>query len=88
MDIIFYKDLRIDMAQFYKDSFAKMMFPILLCGGVGYVCGYLIPLHSWTGFIIKVGGFVVAYVAIMYIMVMNNDEKSLIFHPLRRIVKK
>lgn len=88
MDIIFYKDLRIDMAQFYKDSFAKMMFPILLCGAVGYVCGYLIPFHSWVGFIIKVGSFVVAYVAIMYIMVMNNDEKSLIFHPLRRIVKK
>lgn len=85
MDVIFYKDLNIDIFSFFKDTYLRMFIPLASLLAVGYGCSYLIPLHGWMGFIIKVGIFVILYSVVMFSLVMNNSEREMISKPLKKL---
>lgn len=87
MDIILYRDLHINVFAFFRDTFVKMTLPLILCLLIGFGCSYLIPLHSWIGFVTKGCVYVIGYSVVMYTMSMNESEKKLIapiFRKLRR----
>lgn len=85
MDVILYRDMKIDIFAFFKDCFLKLMFPLALCLFAGYLCN-LIPLSSWSGFIVKGVVFVACYGAIIYGIGMNQYEKQLVLSPLKKII--
>lgn len=87
MDLIFYRDLHINVFAFFRDTFAKMALPLILCLLIGFGCSHLIPLHSWIGFVTKGCVYVIGYSVVMYTMSMNESEKKLIaplFNKLKR----
>ena len=88
MDVIFYRDLHIDVFTFFKESYIKMLIPLIIVFAIGLACGYYIPSFGWLGFVVKIGVFVCAYSLIMFFFVMNPDEKGLIIKPLKRIIHK
>lgn len=88
MDVIFYRDLHIDVFAFFKESYIKMLIPIIIVFAIGLACGYLIPSFGWLGFVVKIGIFVCAYSLIMFFFVMNPEEKDLIIKPLYRLIHK
>lgn len=84
LDIILYKDMKINIFAFFKDCFLKLLFPLVLCGIMGFLCK-MIPLASWGGFVVKGALFVVLYCAIIYTIGMNQYEKQLVLSPLKKI---
>ena len=87
MDVIFYRDLNIDVFAFFRETFVKMAIPLALTLIIGFGCDYMIPLHSWVGLVVKGGLFVLGYCVVMFTMSMNSSEKELLVSIFRKPVR-
>lgn len=88
MDIIFYKDLNINVMSFFKDTFVKLLIPLVLCLVLGFTINAVISIDSWLGFVIKGICFVGSYATVMYLFAMNENEKELVLSPIKKLFKK
>ena len=88
MDVIFYKDLHIDVMSFFKDTFIKLLIPLILCLVLGFMINAMIRIDSWLGFIVKGICFVGSYATVMYFLAMNDSEKELVLSPIKKINRK
>ena len=87
MDVIFYRDLNIDVFAFFRETFVKMVIPLALTLIIGFGCDYMIPLHSWVGLVVKGCLFVLGYCVVMFTMSMNSSEKELLVSIFRKPVR-
>lgn len=87
MDVIFYRDMNIDVVAFFRETFVKMSVPLVLSLMIGFGCNYIMPLHSWMGFVVKGCLFVLGYCVVIYTMSMNSSEKELLVSIFRRPVR-
>lgn len=87
MDIIFYKDLNIDVFMFIKESFIRMTPALLLCVTIGVTLQYVIPIRNWYYLTIKGIIYCICFGFIMYFIAMNQSEKQLLITPLKKILK-
>lgn len=87
MDVIFYKDLHINVIVFFKDTFINLLIPLILCLIWGLIINAAISIDSWLGFIVKGTCFVGSYALVMYFFAMNDYEKELLLSPLKKILR-
>lgn len=85
---IYHKVLKINIHVFFKESFLRMLFPLLLTLVIGFGINCIIPFSGWGGVIVKGGCFVVEYFIIMYALAMNKYERNLITEPVKKIYNK
>lgn len=85
MDIIFYRDLGIDVFKFFKETYISLTIPLLILLVLGIVSKLFIPEFGWIGFFIKIGIYAVIYSSIMYIA-MNKEEKAMLLNPIKKII--
>lgn len=88
LDIIYQKELHIDVAYFFKESFIRMSFPLLLTLVIGWGINHIVPLNGWTGVFCKMSLFTLEYCIILYTLGMNKSEKYLFQEPLHHIYRK
>jgi len=88
MDLIFYKELKINVFVFFRDSFLRIIPAIVLATVATFLLIGFIPYEGWLGFVLKAVVCVVIYAACIYLMPMNKEERALILSPLKKIVKK
>lgn len=87
MDVIFYRDLNIDVFAFFRETIVKMAMPLALTLIIGFGFYYMIPLHSWVGLVVKGCLFVLSYCVVMFTLSMNSAEKELLASLFRRLVR-
>lgn len=87
MDVILIRDLNINILAFFRETFVKMLIPLVLSLLVGLSCNYIVSIHSWMGFVIKGCIFVLCHFILMYKMSMNSSEKELLTSVFRRTGK-
>ena len=87
MDYILFRDLNINLISFFRDSFGKLIIPLIICLGIGLVISYLVPHYSWYSLIFKIMLFCFSYTIVMYYLAMNDNEKSIILAPVRKIMR-
>lgn len=88
LDIIFYKDLHINIAKFFRNSFLKMLIPLLLSCIIGISINILLPIGGWLGLTVKGVCVFASFAFVMWIACMNKYEKDLIITPIRKMIKK
>ena len=88
MDLIFYKELKINVFVFFRDSFLRIIPAIAIATISTFLLIGFIPYGGWLGFVLKAVVCVVIYAACIYLMPMNKEEKALLLSPLKKIVKK
>lgn len=88
MDIIFYRDLHIDIFSFFKDSFLKMGPAILISAILGYSLSHYMPSHTWLLWVANVVCVSVLYIFIMYVGAMNQEERNIFLSPLKAVYGK
>lgn len=88
MDLIFYKELKINVYVFFRDSFLRIIPAIAIATISTFLLIGFIPYGGWLGFVLKAVVCVVIYAACIYLMPMNKEEKALLLSPLKKIVKK
>lgn len=85
MDIIFWKELNIDVLTFFRKAFVPFVLPIVLVLFVSTLVVYYNPLPlSWLTFIAEGLAFVAVYGIVMWGIGMNRYEKNLITEPVRK----
>lgn len=88
MNYIYWKILGINIFLFFKESFGKMLPGLLTVLILCYGINYMLPPIGLVSFLIKVVIMSVLYIVLMYYMVMNENEKSLIFNLVDNIKKR
>lgn len=87
MDVIFYRDLKLDILLFFKESFLKISIPFALTILSGIFMAHFISDLAWSVFIIKCALYVLIYVMIMYLFAINKREKDLVLVLLKRLMR-
>lgn len=88
LNIVYNRVLRLKISVFFKESFLRMLFPLLLTLVMGIGINRVIPLSGWGGIVVKGGCFVAEYFIIMYALAMNKYERNLITEPAKKIYGK
>lgn len=86
MDVIYYREMKINIIDFFTKSFGKLSIPLIITLVTGILISTIvnIPL-SWLSFLIKVALFAMTYSLIMWFFAMNSYEKDMILSLIRRI---
>ena len=84
-DLILKKKLFLDIKQFLNKVFLCMGIPFLGAMVLAYAC-HFITTEGLFGFITKGMLVVVLYVGIMWIFSLNNSEKQLLLHFIKRLI--
>lgn len=77
MNAVYYKVLNIDIFAFFRECHGKIIIPLFVCAGFGFLLVYAIPGYSWLKFILSGIMYVLFYTLIMWIFVMNEGEKDI-----------
>lgn len=87
MDIIFKKDLGIDVWSFFKRTYICLLPSFMIVTMISSVLNVLIDGGTLVGFALEVLIFTIIYGVIMMIS-MNKDERKLILSPVMAIIHK
>lgn len=84
MNIFYAKVLKLDILRFFKETHFRIIWPMLFAGLVGYFFQQYLPFTNWFIFAAGCSGFAMFYSLLMWFLVMNNEEKKLIFSLLSK----
>lgn len=82
LNVIYYRDLKLDIFRFFKDSFLKMA-PALAVSCVAAYFIHLLHPGTWISWGAGVIGVTAAYFGIMYFLAMNKEERNTFLSPLK-----
>ena len=86
LNIYYHKVAKVNMFTYYKKTYKGILPAALLAGAIGFVVRF-IPLSGWVGFAAKALAYVVVYVAVMYFIGLNADEKGMIKNGIKKFTK-
>ncbi|MBO5408663.1 MAG: oligosaccharide flippase family protein [Clostridia bacterium] len=89
MNVVFYKQLNINVFKFFKDCHGKMAPGLLVALGCGVLISrYVMVGSGWICFLTQVVCLMICYVAIMWLIGWNKSEKNLFLSPVRTVLKR
>lgn len=88
MDVIYYKNMKIDIPKFFKESYLKMSPPIVASLLVGFLLEKFNPITGAWGFLINGCALVMVYCLMMWFVSFNSYEKDLLIGTAKKILKK
>lgn len=87
MNVVYYKDLNINIFKFFKESFGRMAISLAISLTIGVILNVCITGHGWIYLVLKVAIFFIVYI-ISLSFIMNDYEKSLIIKPIYQLLNK
>lgn len=88
LDIILKKTLNINVKEFFRESFIKMLPSFALTLVLGLALVYWLPILSWTWLIVDSVIIVFIFCTLAYVFTMNSYEKDLILTPILKKLNK
>lgn len=82
MNIVYHRILKINIPQFFRETFWKMGIPLLGALATGLLIQHFIPMTGWIGFLVRGSLLTITYAAIMLYGAMTQNERQLIFSPI------
>ncbi|HBJ43243.1 oligosaccharide flippase family protein [Mediterraneibacter gnavus] len=85
-NVVYYKELNIDVFLFYKKVYMPFVFPCIGSVFLGYwLCNYVITIDGWSGVFVK--GIMISAIYILAIIsfMFNSNERSKIIRLLRGV---
>lgn len=87
MNIYYWKRVNINIPLFWN-NILRMSIPVIITMIIGYGLNYFISDYKIMTFILKGIVYVGVYVALMWLLGMNKDEKKEILNPIKKILKR
>jgi len=88
MNVVFVKELKINIFKFFKECHIKMAAGLILTLIVGFLIARFVNIYQgWINFGIKVICLTVSYIIIMWCIGWNKYEKELILSFVRKVKK-
>lgn len=79
-NVIFHRDIKLSVSEFFRETFGKMYIPIVFAAIVSVMYCHFNPLHvsGWGGLFINALIILIIYSLFTYLLAMNNYEKNLV----------
>ena len=88
MNVVFYKQLKINVFTFFRECHGKMAIGLLLTLVCGFLVGkYVLVGSGWICFLIQVAVLSVIYVGIMWLVGWNSYEKNLFLSMAKSLLR-
>lgn len=87
MNFVYSKVLKLEIRRFFRSVHLKLIWPLVVAGGLCVLGQLYYQINSWTSFIISGLVFVLIYVLLVWNLVMNAEEKGLVMSILNKIRK-
>ena len=87
-NIVYYKVLRLNIFRFFRECHLKMVVPLLLTLGFGFLMQYYFPVDNMFLFMVKAGVFAAVYSLLMWTMALNSYEKQLFSDTVNKALHK
>lgn len=84
MDVVFYKELHINIWKFFKNTFVSMSVAIILVSSIVLFLSNTWISVSWLMLFVKAGVISVIYIFIFFTIGLNKNEKQLVLRPLKK----
>lgn len=84
INIFYHKTLGLDLRQFFKNCHHKIAPSLLLLGVCFLTLSHLWVVDNWFKLILGVIIFGIMAISLIYFVLMNNDEKEMINHIIKR----
>lgn len=88
MDIIFKKNLKIDLSSFFRQTFLKFIPVVIISGALAFVLEQFIEVSSWLTLSLSGLIFLIGYFIVAYFLYFNAFEKALIKEPIEKIFRR
>lgn len=88
MDVIFYRELSINVSSFFRESYLKILPALIVSTVVTLFIVRYVSFAGWMGFIVKAVICAVIYFVCVLLMSLNSDEKALFQSPIRKLFKR
>lgn len=88
LDAFFYRELKINVFVFFRDSFLKIVPSLIIATLCTFLLISFIPFGGWGGFVLKAMFCLAVYALSVFILPMNQEEKELIIGPLKRLINR
>ena len=86
--ILYGKHLEINMPKFIKNCYIRMLIPLLIAGGLGYLMNYFFEKGGWINLGIRGVIITATYAILLYLIGLNRNERSAINHTIKKIFGK
>jgi O-antigen/teichoic acid export membrane protein len=77
MIIFYHKYLELNMYSFFRQTFAKIIFPVVLLSILTYTINFYLS-ESFISFVVKILAYSISYWALLYLFSMNEYEKNIL----------
>lgn len=88
MNLLYYREMKIDIFLFFKETFFKMAIPLTLSLLLGFYISHQFVISTFIDFSIQVLLLGVSYFFLMWLLALNSFEKSMIREVLNKVVFK
>lgn len=88
MYYVYYSKLHINVWQFIRDSYIRMLPGLLVSCASAYVLASFLDIGSWYSVACKSAIVVICYVIAMWILAMNEGEKELVKKIFLRLCRR
>lgn len=86
-NLLYHKDLKLNIPLFFKDCFGKMALPLIFTTIICYSINIWIDNNGWIHFSTKVLFFCMVYFALMFSFGLNQEEKIILVSPFKKLLK-
>ena len=86
-NMLYHRDLHINMTIFFRDCFLKMAPALTLVVVIHYSINFIIDNKSWFHFALKAIFFIINYFVIMFLFGLNKSERSMIMAPVKKVFR-
>jgi len=87
MDVIFYRQLHIDVFTFFRESYFKILPSLILVIIVCFCIYNYTSFEGWLEFIVKTIICIICYGLSVWFLAMNKSDKKLVVAPVKKILK-
>lgn len=88
MDILFKRQINIDVISFFRGSYVKILPWVFLVVLIGFGLNQISLFEGPLGLAFKVSTFIAIYFSIMYLFSMTKEEKHLFLSPISKLLHR
>ena len=78
MNFVYYKQLKINVITFFRETILKQVISLLVSGFISTLVLALIPNYGWLGLGLRGAIIIVVYLISSYSLFLNSEEKLIV----------
>lgn len=84
VNFVYSKVLQLEIGRFFRSVHLKMLWPLVVSGSISILGQQYYQINSWFSFLISGFAFVLLYMLLVWVFVLNSEEKGMVYRMIRK----